>query len=254
MHKSEPPPNPGPAANTASREYGDAVDSLSSALSNLQNLRSREAELQARADQFGDEREELLRVLGDDDDTEDEENRSEELARLDARWSVTDARLKNVQGKVSQAEADLQRILTQVFAPPFQRLYQAWLTHHYARGKAKILELLHPDAAALASALVDQLSWHTSDVSRARQLEIFVSSGVSSPLRDTFPGSPWSQQRPQTIALIESAAAQVLPQARALLDAVAAETGFDVPSFLAPCPEPPARSAVALAEPEAALT
>jgi hypothetical protein len=259
MHKSEPPPNLGPAVNTASREYGDAVESLKAAHLNLQSLRSREAELQARCDQLGDEREELLRVLDDDDGTEDEEYRSEELARLDARWSVTDARLKNVQGKVFQSEEHLQRTLTQVFLPPFQRLYQAFLSHRHTKGKAKILELVPPDAAALNGTLVDQLSWQTSDVFEARGLEIFVSSGVSSPLKDTFPGSPLSQQRPQAVAGIEAASASAPPLARRLLDAVAAEAGFEPPPFHPPCPEPPAQAAAQepvrpIRELEAALT
>jgi hypothetical protein len=217
-------------------EYVQASERLQTTLARLRELRTRSSNVEEDREAIEGIRIANLDLACADDEVD--ESAIATLAEHSTRIDIANQRLRNIQGKITESEEALQKVLCGDFSPPFQRLYQAWLSFHYQRGRSRIVDLLRPDAAALNSSSVDLLAWASRDVGEAQQLEIYVPSGVSNPLVATFPGSPWTAQRPQTIELIERAVEQCLPQAQSLLDVIDDEPDFEIPSFTPEEPKP----------------
>jgi hypothetical protein len=221
--------------------YVESIERLQQALERLREFRARAIDLQEQIEQIEGLRQAHLDLAVSEDDAD--QSTIATLTEHSTRINISTERLRNIQGRITESEVTLQSVLVEDVAPAIMKLYRAWLDYKYKQGRKAILDLLDPTSAMLTSTSVDQLTWATKNVAQAYEVSIFLPDGIGSPLSDTYSGSMWSARRKETIALVVSAAEQVIPQAQTLLRTVDLEDDFEIPAFTPPEPVPaPERS------------
>ena len=181
-------------------EYRRALEDLAAAQEKLETLRQVAKSLEADASGVATQRE---KVLSESVSAADEDGAIEELSRLRSRAELFERKIADVEGRIGDAEKDLEAELAAVCGR-FGALYRSFYQWSFERQKERVAESL---VAGTGMPLIEQAAWNSRAMAAVRGLEI-----------------------------VTEAVGGVLEGGRKLLEAVEREASFPIPAFATESP------------------